>query len=99
MTCGSPCMGAPADDRAPILVESALWRAHWTGPCWRSRDSRCTGSDFADELERRRQRSRSVVPFRRAHFARVGGDVLGSLHAAQCLARIAADAVVMDLDR
>src|SRR6187402_1349733 len=54
-------------------------------------------SDLADEVERRLERLRAFLPFRRANFARVRAHVLSGFHLAQELARVAADAVVVNL--
>src|SRR5580692_540804 len=63
---------------------------------------RWPASDFADQIQGRRQGIRARRPLRGAHLARVRGDVLRGLYLAQQFLRIAADAVVVhfhDLDQ
>src|SRR6476620_1218626 len=56
-------------------------------------------SDLADEVQRRLERRGTFFPLGRAHLARVGGDVLRSLHLAQQVGSVAANALGGDLER
>lgn len=54
-------------------------------------------SDLADQVQRRLEGGLAFLPLGRAHLARVRGHVLGGLHLAHQFARVATDAVVVDL--
>src|SRR5690606_2228831 len=55
--------------------------------------------DLADQVQRRGEGLLAFLPLRRAHLARMGGDVLGGLDLAQQVLGVAADALGGDFDR
>src|SRR5438105_5271777 len=98
-SCNCPDAGLSSSD----ATSSTGWsmRCRYAASCALRLASsmRLCSSDLADEVERRRERLRAFVPLGRADFARMRGDVLRGLHAAQRFLRVTADAVVVHLDR